>query len=103
MEEKVETKIRKIGGKREGSGRKKGTPNKATADIKKIAQEYGPEAIYALASILRNPENQKAQIAAAKELLDRGYGRALQSIEASGPDGAPIQVQQIAIEFVSAN
>jgi hypothetical protein len=34
-------------------GRKKGTPNKATAEIKAVAQEYGAEAIETLAEMMR--------------------------------------------------
>lgn len=84
-----------------GKGRPKGSLNKATADIKTMAQAYGPEAIETLARIMRNPESQKVQVAAIKELLDRGYGKAVQAIEASGPEGGPINVTGLAIEFVS--
>lgn len=65
------------GGKREGAGRKKGSPNKATADIKKLAQEHGPEAIETLAALMRNGGEQVKK-AAASELLDRGYGKPAQ-------------------------
>src|SRR5262245_36104847 len=53
LAENVEPKISKMGwggarpnsgGRRPGSGRKKGTPNKVTAEIKELAQKYGPEA-----------------------------------------------------------
>ena len=39
------------GGRRPGSGRKKGTPNKVTAEIKELAQNYGPERIAELARL----------------------------------------------------
>ncbi len=63
------------GGARPGAGRKKGSRNKATADVKALAQKYGAEAIDALASIMRKGDSDKAKAAAAKELLDRGYGK----------------------------
>jgi hypothetical protein len=64
------------GGRRPGSGRKKGTPNKVTVEIKELAQKYGPEAIAKLARLATKAES----VAAIKELLDRGYGRAVQPI-----------------------
>jgi hypothetical protein len=66
-----------------GSGRKKGTPNKVTAEIKGLAQKYGPEAIAELARLATKAESEAARVAAIKELLDRGYGRAVQPIEGS--------------------
>jgi hypothetical protein len=71
------------GGRRPGSGRKKGTPNKVTAEIKQLAQQYGPEAIAELARLATKAESEAARVAAIKELLDRGYGRAVQPIEGS--------------------
>jgi hypothetical protein len=81
------------GGRREGSGRKKGTPNKATADIKALAQQYGPQAIETLATLMQSADSAQAQIAAAKELLDRGYGKATQLTEVTGKDGSALAWQ----------
>ena len=66
------------GGKREGAGRRKGVPNKATADIKAMAQKYGPAALKTLESVMERSESDAAKVAASKELLDRGYGKAPQ-------------------------
>ena len=72
-----------------GKGRKKGVPNKATADLKAIAQVHGPDAIRTLAEIMGNKSSPEAsRIAAAKELIDRGYGRAVQAIDVNNPDGS---------------
>lgn len=71
-------------------GRQKGTPNKATAEVKSIAREYGADVIARLAKIALHSKNEVAAISAGKELLDRGYGRALQML--SGPDEGPIPV-----------
>lgn len=59
-------------------GRTKGTPNKATADVKAAAQKYTPGALRTLAAIMRSSESDAARVAAAKELLDRGHGKAPQ-------------------------
>lgn len=78
------------GGKRPGAGRPAGAPNKITADIKALAQVHAETAIRELATILTTAENAQARIAAAKELLDRGYGKATQYAEVTGKDGAPV-------------
>jgi hypothetical protein len=62
-------------------GRTFGTPNKATAEVKELAREYGPEAVERLAYLMRHAKAEQAQVAAAKELLDRGYGKAGQQME----------------------
>lgn len=84
------------GGKREGAGRPKGAPNKATAEIKALAQEYGHKAILSLAQMSglvhgHSPaDSETARIAAIKELLDRGYGKSAQAI--TGADGGKLAV-----------
>ena len=71
----METKRAKTG------GRKAGTLNKVTAEVRTLAQQHGEDAIQTLASIMRDPtRSETARIAAARELLDRGYGK-------SGVDG----------------
>lgn len=74
--------ISKRGGARPGSGRPKGVPNKATRDLKELAQVYTAAALKTLSDIMRRGESEAARVAAARELLDRGYGRATQTIDA---------------------
>lgn len=75
----------KRGGKRPGSGRKKGTPNRLTSSLKQYAAQYGTEAIDKLVEVMRNPEAPlNSVVAAARELLDRGFGKPIQSVEVSG-------------------
>jgi hypothetical protein len=81
-------------------GRIKGTPNKITADIRALAQNHAPDAIAMLATILTTSENDSARIAAAKELLDRGYGKSKQAVEMTGEDGGPMQFSQIVRRIV---
>lgn len=75
---------------RKTGGRVRGTPNKATANVKALARAYTEEAIETLAEIMRDGDSDKARAAAAKELLDRGHGRPVQAI--TGEDGGPITV-----------
>jgi hypothetical protein len=93
-----------------GQGRPKGIPNKATREIKELAQSFGPAAIMRLAELagfavdkdgtkLRAAESEAAQIAATKELLDRGYGKAVQP--QSGPDGEGPIVTEIVYRWAA--
>ncbi len=63
------------------AGRPKGSLNKSTKDIKALAQKHTPEALKTLVRIMGKSESDAARVAAAKELLDRGYGRATQTID----------------------
>ena len=69
------------GGKREGAGRPKGTPNKATREQKMrlsdLARTHCDSAMAALVNILEDGQSESARIAAAIAILDRGYGRPL--------------------------
>ncbi|WP_207915783.1 hypothetical protein [Paraburkholderia sp. BL9I2N2] len=70
-----------------------------TADIKALAQSFGAEAIQTLVSIAQASESDQAKISAVKELLDRGYGKAVQAMEIAGKDGAPaVQIKIVKSE-----
>jgi hypothetical protein len=72
----VTTTKPKRGGRREGSGRKKGTPNKTTFELKQVAAKHGREALNALISIIRNEETPpNVIVSACREVLDRGFGK----------------------------
>jgi len=61
-------------GKKTG-GRKPGVPNKATRELKELAQPYAPKAFDTLLWIMEHGQTEAARVAAAREVLDRGYGR----------------------------
>jgi D-serine deaminase-like pyridoxal phosphate-dependent protein len=70
-------------------GRKKGVPNKATADVKAAAAVYTQEALLTLAEIMTDPERPAAaRVAAANSLLDRAHGKPAQAI--TGGDGSDL-------------
>ncbi len=81
------------GGKREGAGRPKGAVSKATADIREAAQQYSDQALQVLVTVATKGESEAARVAAANAILDRAHGKPKQSVETSGPDGSPIQVE----------
>src|ERR1700686_4000981 len=76
-------------------GRRKGTPNKATADVKAVAGVYTAEAVAALVAIMRRKNaSDAARIAAARELLDRACGKPAQP--PAGPSGSgPVTLTRI--------
>ena len=57
-------------------GRKVGTPNRATADIKAVTGAYTSEAVGVLVDLMRNENTPPAvRLAAANSLLDRSHGK----------------------------
>jgi hypothetical protein len=72
-----------------GKGRPKGARNKITSDIKEIAQSYGEEAVENLVEIMRDRgAPPAARVAATKEILDRGYGKSIQTTDLKSSDGS---------------
>lgn len=65
-------------GERRG-GRQKGVPNKVSRELKELARQYTDDALNALVEVLGS-DSDAARVAAARELLDRGYGKASQII-----------------------
>lgn len=68
------------GGSRKGAGRPPGALNKITKEVRELAQEYTGEAIEVIVKIMRDPEHS-GQLAAARELLDRGHGKPTQPVD----------------------
>ncbi|MDP1664489.1 MAG: hypothetical protein Q8L79_05110 [Methylobacter sp.] len=92
----------KRGGRRQGAGRKKGTKNKVTVDLKNKAAEYTEEAIQVFVEIMRDSEAPAAtRLQAADKILDRGYGRPAVHIEAQhSAKMDPELMQKLETEFV---
>lgn len=74
-----------------GQGRPKGATNKATRELKEIAQGYAPAALKELARLSVKAESEQARVAAIKELLDRAYGKAPQAVIPQNEDGTPYE------------
>lgn len=74
-----------------GKGRVKGVPNKATASIRDIARLYTDQAVMALVAVLSD-DSPAARVAAAKELLDRAYGKAT-TVLAGDDNGGAVLVE----------
>ena len=74
-------------------GRVKGTPNAATADIKAIARDHTAKAIKTLIKLVDREDSPATQLGAARELLDRAYGKPSQVL--AGDADAPLIFQEI--------
>jgi hypothetical protein len=70
------------GAKTPGSGRKPGTPNKTTREIRELAKQYGPGSLEFYVRV-RDDESLPimARLYAADRLLDRGYGKPSRILE----------------------
>jgi len=81
------------------SGNPGGRRRKSDDDrkVEELARAFGVEAIETLASIMRSANAPaSARSAAAQAVLDRGFGRPLQSLRHSGEeDAAPIRIESL--------
>jgi hypothetical protein len=75
------------------AGRPKGSLNRATAEVKKAAQKYTKNAVKTLLEIMEKGENESARVSAAREILDRGYGKPMQAVEHTGEGGGPVAIR----------
>jgi Family of unknown function (DUF5681) len=72
------------------SGNPGGRP-KAVAEVRELARVHCARAITELARLARHAKGEAVRIAAIRELLDRGYGKATQPL--TGESSAPIVMQ----------
>ena len=68
-------------------GRRAGTPNKATREVKDLARAYVPAAIKELGRLATKAESETARVAAIGMLLDRAHGKPAQAVKHSGTVG----------------
>lgn len=66
--------------------------------LSEVAREHSPAALQVLIDALTKPETC---FAAAKEILDRGFGRAAQSVELTGEDGGPVETRILSVGVLS--
>ncbi len=72
-------------------GRSKGTPNKATAEIRAAAAKLCPAMLRILAKIARSEKTEeKVRVDAARHILEYGAGKPTEMHEYSGPNADPI-------------
>jgi hypothetical protein len=76
-------------------GRRKGVPNKATAEIRALAQQNASAAMAELVRLATKAKSEQTRVAAIKEILDRAYGKATQPIANDEGGEGSLKVQFI--------
>ncbi len=66
------------------SGNPGGRP-KEVAEVRDLSRQYTEEAIQTLVTLMQSAKLERTRLAAASELLDRGYGRPPQAVDLGGP------------------
>ena len=79
------------------SGNPGGRP-RVVAALRDLARQHTPEAIRELARLALKAKSETARVAAIRELLDRGYGKAIQQADDElNTSPTPLRVE---IEYV---
>jgi hypothetical protein len=71
------------------SGNPGGRPKEAK-DVQALARAHTAEAVQTLVEVMRTGSPDRARAAAAESLLDRGWGRAPQTVEVSTENDEPL-------------
>src|SRR5262249_44620140 len=82
-------------------GRKKGTPNIVTRELKEICRQEAPSLVKELIRLATSAESEAVRVAAIKEMFDRGFGRATQPIEGTVTYGVSEQLAELVKENAS--
>lgn len=77
-------------------GRRKGVKNKVTRELGDFARIFTKEAMAVLYDLMWTAQNEAVRKAAATEILDRGHGRATQSV--SFPQLTTEQIMRMSLE-----
>lgn len=81
------------------SGNPGGRP-RVISELRDLARAYAPAAIKELGRLVLKARSEMARIAAAKELLDRGCGKATEIL--AGEEGFDIGPTMIEVRFVKS-
>ena len=95
--------VKRHGGLRSPKGgRPKGRKNQKTLELEALARPHAPDAINALARTLRH-KNPAMVIAAAHELLDRGYGRPAQKTDITTSGNLIVGITTLTGQLIEAH
>jgi hypothetical protein len=78
------------------SGNPRGRP-KFYGPIQELARLETEAALQTLVEIMHRGKPDAARVAAAQAVLDRGWGRPVQALEHSGPEGSPLLSMNLTI------
>jgi len=84
------------------SGNPGGRP-RVLGELRELARQHAPDAVRELARLAVRAKSEAARVAAIRELLDRGFGKAVQALEHAGERGGPPVAHSIEVRFVPGN
>lgn len=61
-------------------GRKAGTPNKTSGEVRALAMSHAADAIDLIVNLMQSSPNDAVRLQAARELLDRGCGKSVDQV-----------------------
>ena len=70
-------------------GRRRGTPNKVTGEIRAVLQRHGEELVRALLALCKS-DDERVRLSAIQAALDRGYGKPAQALQIKGDPDSPV-------------
>ncbi len=70
-------------------GRRKGTANRATAEIRAAFQLHGDELVQALLKLTQS-DDERVRLGAITAALDRGWGKPAQALQVRGDPDSPV-------------
>jgi len=75
-------------GKKTG-GRRRGTPNRVTGEIRAAFQLHGDELVQALLKLTQS-DDERVRLGAITAALDRGWGKPAQALQIKGDPDSPV-------------
>ncbi len=76
-------------GHTKAGGRKKGTPNQVTTEIRAAFQKHGEELVRALLALCKS-DDERVRLGAITAALDRGWGKPAQALQITGDPDSPV-------------
>ncbi len=67
-------------------------------DAKALALDYAPAALAELARLATSADSEAARVAAIRELLDRGFGKARQAVELEAELRARLVIENLVVD-----
>jgi len=74
---------------RKTGGRRRGTPNRVTAEIRAAFQKHGDELVEALLALTKS-DDERVRLGAITAALDRGWGKPAQAVQIKGDPDSPV-------------
>ena len=78
-------------------GRRKGTANKATAEVRAAFQLHGDELVDALLALTKS-DDERVRLAAIQAALDRGWGKPTQAVDDLGGEMAITKITHVIVD-----